>query len=1010
MEFRGYKLSFELHAAHANLEFAPDQHHFHTFSIVLWMKRNHEDVETFDDMEKQVKTFLSAYEDQYLGDTDLFKESDLTVESMGDIFFRELSTLLNNERFELVRLDIWDNPVRQFSITKYRMGMNIHPLNISMLLGTSQVSSDPIQPKPHSVELPKEEHVIKDIENIIAIEPSIEEETATIMNHRSRKKQYHLKMIWQIFIALGIFAAVVFSIFTYIQGSMISIYGSDTLCHLYRSDYLLSQIMQGNLFPVYDPSWYNGVEVMRYWGPLPLYLLALIQFIAQGTSLDAYMIMIGVLMFGSALGWIRFGVKYHHVGISIIVGCIWFLLPENTRIFVLDGNIPRVLISAILPHLLYSTWMFVHEKKNHSIWTILMLMSLCVLCHIGMSAMLFVSVFLFLIGYGVFMKQRKRIVLCMLGFVFPFFICGLWSVPSLIGGGASKGSATNQVMAMFFQPLFESLNPQPHLSGDLGHFYIGISVFVLCLCGCIIGRKKEKGIFIAALIIFLCTSMSAYDVLSLLPFSQFLWMIRFIPFALGLCLMGFLLWDHLRVWIKLLFCVALLMDVIPSVQFLMRFDGQRSEVTIAYREELANYEGLVNAKELTVQRMSVMELSGYGAFAPYYISGVEPKTSYLFGAGWEGSGIAQNIVALNSALDFGYYTYIFDRHLELGSDTIVFPIAYLSRGKKDIAQLKQAAELNGFELKEETSSYLTFHYPVEHLSIEHYFGTITTYENLAIGDRALDITLLYPSFEEGNSSFIEDYTVAQLKEYQRIYLSGFHYRDKVVAEQMLREVSAAGVDIYIDMNSVPVEPNSRQQEFFGVTAQAYRFSERFPDLMYQEEAYRPSLFQRDYTEWNAMTLSSLDEIDGVAQVGEQRLIFSGTKENEHLHFLGFNLMYHTMITKDQAVTSFLNNLFDLTEASLPKRDIVPLEITYDSRHITIRSLYDTVNTSIAYLDILHSDEIEIQHHLVHASKGVTVIELQYPYFTLGLSVSLIGIVCSLLLGLYCRRNRKVVSS
>lgn len=1005
MKFRGYKLSFELHAAHTNLEYAPNQIHYHTFSIVLWLKRKDQNVDTFDDLEKQVKQFLSVYEDQYLGDTDLFRDSDLTVESMGDIFFRELSNLLNNDRFVLLRLDIWDNPVRQYSITKYRMGMNIHPLNISMLLGTSQVTQIPKQPisakKNEAFHMQQEASTFTEISTPVIEEPilpQLEEQRKS-----NKKRRYHLKMGWQVLIALIIFALVVLTIFTYIQGSMISIYGSDTLCHLYRSDYLLSQILQGNLFPMYDPSWYNGVEVMRYWGPLPLYALALIQFIAQGTSLDAYMILIGLLMYGSAIGWLRFGIKYHRVGLAVIIGCIWFLLPENTRVFVLDGNIPRVLISAIFPHLLYSVWMFAHEKQHHQLWIIMTLMSLCVLCHIGMSAMVLVSLLIMLIGYGNLMKQGKQSVLCLCALIIPFLLCGLWSVPSLIGGGAAKGSATNQVMATFFQPLTDSLNPLPHIEGNLGHCYIGLSVFVLCVCGVLIGRRKEKSMFIAGLIIFLCTSMSAYELFVVLPFSQFLWMIRFLPFALGLTLMGFLLWEQLRAWVIGLFCIALIVDVIPSVQFLMQFEGQTSKEVMQYAEELAMREGLVSAKQRTTQRMSVMELSGYGAFAPYYVSGIEPKTSYVFGAGWEGSGISQNIVALNTALELGYYPYIFDRHLELGADTIVFPISYLSRGSRDLAAVKQAGEQAGYELIEEAPTYLTFHYPVD-IDTAH-FGTSTTYENLAIGDRSLDITMLYPSFAQGESSVLDHYTVEELKQYKRIYASGFTYTNKQKAEAVLKEVSEAGVDIYIDMNSIPVDASSRKQELLGVVAQTYRFSERFPNLTYEGHTYQPALFQRGSTEWNAVTLSGLDDITGVAEELEKDLIFAGTKENEHLHFLGFNMMYHTITTKDQAVTALLNDLFELSATELPKRRIVPLEVTYEPRRITISSLTDDVNTSIAYLDILHSDDIEVKQSLVYVDKGTTIIKLQYPHFNLGLLVSVGGLCMAIGLGVIGKKQK-----
>lgn len=51
--------------------------------------------------------------------------------------------------------------------------------------------------------------------------------------------------------------------------------GSDTMYHVYRGDYVYNSIKSGNLFPLYDPMWYNGVKLLRYWSPLPAYVMAL---------------------------------------------------------------------------------------------------------------------------------------------------------------------------------------------------------------------------------------------------------------------------------------------------------------------------------------------------------------------------------------------------------------------------------------------------------------------------------------------------------------------------------------------------------------------------------------------------------------------------------------------------------------------------------------------------------------------------------------------------------------
>lgn len=993
IKFRGYKLSFELHAAHGNVKDSKADYHFHTFSIVLWLKKLDDNMESFDDMEKRVKVFLEPFENAYLGDHALFEESDLTVESLGDIFYREMEKLLNDHRFLLLRLDIWENPVRQYSVTKYRMDMTIHPLNITQLLGTSHIQNpmeeimiEEAQPLEELIEVTKEDvdegEIIEILEEpILPIEPM----------DKPIRKHYRLRMRWKVSIACMIFIAAGLLFYTCIQGGMISLYGNDTLCHLYRSDYVLSQILQGNFFPLYDPAWYNGVEVMRYWGPLPIYILALIQLFFGTTSLSAYMILLPMLMFVSALGWLRFGVKYHHVGVAVVVGLLWFFLPENTRLFVLDGNIPRVLINALLPHLLYSYWMFLQEHRNRSALAIVFLMSLCIISHLGVGAMVLVSLLLVGICQAISQKNWKRWFLTLPYLILPFLIVGIWSVPAMIGGGASKGSATNQVMASFFAPLMDALNPMHHWDGNLGSFYISFAVFLLALFGIVFGKKNVRPVFISGMIIILCTSLTAYEIFLRLPFSQFLWMIRFIPFALGIVMMGFLLWNGLRKWVTILLCIFLCLDSASSLLYLYHnFWGQEEQDVITSRENLANRESLDRAKEFTTQRLSVMDLSGYGAFAPYYVSGVDKKVSYVFGAGWEGAGTSTNIVGINTALEFGHYPYLFDRNLELGADTIVIPIAYLARGENDIEEVIAAGKKIGYELVEQDQTALIFHFPTE-----GNFAIKTTYQNLAIGESAGDIAMLYPNFEVGNSVYLEDYTMESLLAYQTIYLSKFQYRDKLKAEELLRRVSEAGVDVFIDMNFVPVDSNSRKQEFFQVVAQSYRFSERFPDLLYQEESYHPSLFSAGDTTWNAVTLSGLDNVLGTSTMNNKLISFYGTKENDHLHFLGFNLMYHTLLTKDQSTNTLIQSMMKV-DTALPQRQVVPIVMDITSDRIHIDSIEDDVNTGIAALDILHNDNVEIKNQLIHVNKGTTVLEIRYPYFAMGGSVSLVGISLTLL--------------
>jgi uncharacterized membrane protein len=87
----------------------------------------------------------------------------------------------------------------------------------------------------------------------------------------------------------------------------------------------------------------------------------------------------------------------------------------------------------------------------------------------------------------------------------------------------------------------------------------------------------------------------------------------------------------------------LLLDCIPSYRYIYEEEGNRLADVSANHYALGESLLLNKAKEITTQRLAVFDLSTYGAFAPYYVTGVGKKVPYTFGAGWEGARTANNI-------------------------------------------------------------------------------------------------------------------------------------------------------------------------------------------------------------------------------------------------------------------------------------------------------------------------------------------------------------------------------
>ena len=72
------------------------------------------------------------------------------------------------------------------------------------------------------------------------------------------------------------------------------------------------------------------------------------------------------------------------------------------------------------------------------------------------------------------------------------------------------------------------------------------------------------------------------------------------------------------------------------------------------------------------------------------------------------------------------------------------------------------------------------------------FGTISSYNNIAIGSTSDYISFIYPDFKKGKSININDYSYEELKNYKRIYLSGFTYSNRNEAEKMIDKLGRSG--------------------------------------------------------------------------------------------------------------------------------------------------------------------------------------------------------------------------
>ena len=817
-------------------------------------------------------------------------------------------------------------------------------------------------------------------------------------------------------ILLFIFGIVIFAIISVFLALLVKDtqnypQGNDIYGHLFKTNLLHKAIKDGTLFPTYTNLWYNGVDLFRYWPPASYYVLAFLMFFTNSDIILAFPIFVGLMFFIGAFGWLLFGYKENRMCLSIFIGIVFFFLPDNMRVFFSEGNIPRIFITTLLPYLYFFIMQFVKYKKKFAIIPITIITSLIVFTHIMISAMVGLSTFVVLLIYSIINKEYKSSIIAICTMLSSYLLMGIILIPSLIGGIVSQdSSASIATSATWSQDVLKTLNPLLHIN-DLGLFYFGISLFIIIVVGLIITRKDVTPFFATSLIILLSTSTTMVHLISMLPLSQVFWMQRFIPIACVFFVIGLLYWKQCRKIITILFVVLICIDCIPTLAFLnSNIDTPYNKNTIVKQNNYIETYMLNQAEEITQNRIAFLDLSNSGSFPSYYFSrnimNGESK-SYIYGWAYQGAYTEKEIVSINESFEYGYFNYTFDRLVEMGADTIIVKKdeignKIINKTKNDIYnEFLQSANFYNYELVNENSyAYLL---KLKLSDIQGNFGCITKYENIAIGSSSYYISYLYPTFKNGDSVYLDDYSFDELAQYSKIYLSGFKYKNKEQVENLLIDLSNNNVDIFIDMNNIPINELSQKKEFLDVYAQFVTFTDKFPIIETNNGSqFKLNMETSNYENWYCVYLTGVEKNERISTYNNgTNLAYYGTTQNEHIHFIGFNLLYYCVSDKNDDLINYFNEIFQLTKNEKPNRTLVPINVNYDYNKIVINTLHNDVNINLSNLEgFMPNRFIKEEHHLIKVPKGETIILVEYPRIKEGFITTIIGFISLTIVYLY----------
>ncbi|MDO4499863.1 MAG: 6-pyruvoyl-tetrahydropterin synthase-related protein [Erysipelotrichaceae bacterium] len=769
--------------------------------------------------------------------------------------------------------------------------------------------------------------------------------------------------------------------------------GENTMYHLYRAELLLNNLKNGQFFVYYDPTLYNGTEILRYFGVLPSYFMALVRYFAGGVG-NTYLIYTALIYFVSATIIYHLSIKLRPNSYlsSFILGAIWFYLPTNLFIWFRNGDLSGATgLLIFVPLIYYYVKKYIEKADHKSLMSIALYMAILTLCEESYAMMTLFVKALYLLLLAITGEGKKHCMYAFLSSLLGIGLVAFYFIPAFTGNinyfEQSEGLKIN------YQSIFVSLNPLKRIFEDGRHMYFGLSLVFIALLQFLFGRKENRANSLCFLICLFLSSYIFYEVMSYLSLSGILKMIYVFAISAALLYVDLLSWFSLRKSVLALIIALLIMDIVPSFSMV---SGNYSGISETKRfREIEEYVYIDKAKELGQNRIALLDNGMLSSLGTYLVS--EDGNEAIMGTGWNASMTKRNTRMLYESLENGNYLYLFDRLLSYGADMVIVKADQIGGGDIEERQkLKEAAERLGYIRIARSDDYHLYRYPVDGK-----YGVVSTYRYLAIGRDAENICETFPAFELADSDNLSYYTYEDLIKYEVIYLAGFDYDDRSEAEELVKRLSENGVNIIIEADGIPEDKITRNQAFLNLECQPIKFRFGYPDMETVLGSINPQLFPEEYEEWETVYVNGLDEVYGIVKADETELPFIGKTLNDNIYVVGFRLTQFYGLTGDEGVGELLSLVTKVSGDELPEREIVKIDVQKRFNGLTINTDKEGVKIPYAYAPSLKIKENYTTHNslLLMKEKTMTITYHLTAVQYLSWAVSLM----SLVLLLYMRK-------
>lgn len=775
------------------------------------------------------------------------------------------------------------------------------------------------------------------------------------------KKSGHILLQTGNFIAAAVCSLIVaVGIGFVLYSTGLYLHGDAVYAQMYKIEVIADSLERGVWFPAYAGDWYNGYEIFRYISPVAYLPVVIISNMFHADIHISICAFYGLMTFVSQLGFMLFGIREKKRAAAFLTGITFLFLPAAFSVTILEGSLDAVMSLALMPLCMFFLQDFLKQKRRIAIFPFSIVFSLILFSNYISAIAFGIVLVIYLIFYATASRLWKYAAAAIGNILILYMVMGYYLYPAVSGGLLARDNVIHG-------------NIQPPVS---------VSLLVIAVIGLITAdRKRIAGFLVAVLFVVLAFPVME-PVRKLIPSPVLGKTYWYLLSAVVVFLVTMLCWERLRPVFLLIALCVIVGENIPQILSLQDGDHISEE-----NQDIISDYLLEEAASCTDNRVVLMDLANLGAFPQWYFAsrGVDTMCGWDF----DSADTTRNLTALNEAFSDGFYDYMFDRMLLYGNDTAVILKELLEEGAYNT--LLAAAERNGYEVWTENEHALVF----KAAAVDGSYGVITQYENMAIGADAAYVAYIYPSFAYGRSNCLDDYTIEELEQYHKLFLAGFTYHEKETAENMLKELSRKGTEIYIDMQHIPINALTGKNEFMGVYAQYVQFTEDFPILQNDNgNQFKLDFKAGGYEVWDTVYVSGCEEIlkESVYE-NKNHLVYLGKNYEPNVTFMGFNLLYYYLSTHNQDLKRFLDEALELSSGNLHKPVIVPVQIEKEPSRITVHADADKVNCNLAAVDALAADRIiSSEENLLVVNQGDTVFDVIYAERKEGMFLSIVGLV------------------